>query len=1369
MRRKLTSLLIAAAMLVPSTPVMAAKAKSPSYKPTARVMEELNRGLIAAYRTKDSRSVMENGVYLSWRLLGTESLANQAFDIYRATSMTGTYTKIHTTGIHDATNYVDKTGTANHYYKIVKKGAAETVVAAEEPVKPGNNYTAKSSEVGNGNSLPNSYTYVDIPISRPAPVSRMGDGKTSYYYNYDSSHEGGANDASVGDLDGDGDYEIVLKWDPTDTKDSAGADFTGNVYIDAYEIDENNGGYKWRIDLGKNVTAGAHYTQFIVYDLDGDGCAEVAMKTAPGTKDGQGNSVSEVGDTEAIRNVDNTKSFIGTSGRLKGKNPFTQYLTIFDGETGAALYTTEYIPYEMHGSSYWGDSGAKYNRSERYLAGVAYLDGVKPSLIMCRGYYDHAVVRAYDWDGSDLTMLWEHDAGKKSASTLYGQGNHNLSIGDIDDDEYDEIVYGSAALDHDGSTAMGNTFLGHGDAMHMNDFNNDGEQNVFSVKEDSKGYKYYAEDLRVAETGEHFWSSGKITTSSDNGRGVMANVDDEYALAHSNALALGWSSGGKAMHDLNGDAVGDKPASAGKGSFMNSLVFWDGDLGRELLDYNIIQKYSVEKGTKRFYGSSDGYTFGGTTANNFTKANACLSADIWGDWREEVIMSVNKDSASAQAYLRIYTSTIPTDYRLTTLMHDSQYRCAIAWQNVAYNQPPHTSYYIGSAALATDSSGNTLNYLAPTTSYTSVRYSLGNVAVTGISLSEDTVEVERGKTVTVNAVIEPSNASKKGVIWTSEDSSVATVAGGIIKGVGIGETTIKATTKDGGYEASCTVSVFEIPVTGIELSPSSVSVGVGYTARLKANILPDNATDTDVTWTTNDASVATVSSEGIVTGVSYGSTKITATAADGIYKAECSVSVRPMTVTDRTGSDPFISTTNDSDFSGTATSGALTLSDSDNEISEYHKDVTPYSDNIASVNMRLLTGGQKYDGTNWDWDGHEYTMNLQFLDEDGNNILTLSQPYAASPEAGKTGAGSMLSKVGNNAEGAFSTEWTTVVDGIGNIQGSNKRWIVNIDFDYNNDTAEATVIGTDSEWESELGKYTKTIDLNGASFKTVKVTVVKDGAGMIKANPTLSGFSYIQTQTASGLSENLYERGYGTDWSAADLSDWVQTNTDTAALSYDSNMLLYNPTKPGSSYSATKTISGINNDSTVTYDIDWYFGGATNRFVNVEYIQLGSDIRFGWLSYDGSYYVLLSTDGGESYIGRTNNDGYAVDSDQALLIGKSGTKYTKHINAVFNIATNTLKSLSFDGTELTAYSDLALSDNAAADYVRIGFDRGGGTDGWEYPNGIEKIKVAQFTYGDFTEPDPTPTPEATSTPEATQEPEPTATPSAKTILIRIRR
>ena len=725
MNRKVISAAVAVAMTATMSsfalPANAAEVKTPQYQTNARQMEKLNRGLIAVKTTADTRGQAVNGVYLSWRLLGDESLENQAFDIYK------NGTKIHTTGVHDATNWIDTSGTASDKYKVVKAG--EDASKETEVTPTSNNNCAKSNEVGNGNSEKNSFTYVDIPISRPDPVERMGDGKISNYYTVDKSHEGGANDASVGDLDGDGDYEIVLKWDPTDSKDSAGANFTGNAYIDAYKIDPNNDGYMWRIDLGKNVTSGAHYTQFLVYDFDGDGKSEVAMKTAPGTVDGTGRYVTEVGDTDEIRNTDNTKSYIGTSGRLKGKNPFTQYLTIFDGETGAALYTTDYIPYDAAEDKYWGDGSAKYNRSERYLAAVAYLDGVHPSVVMTRGYYTYVYAAAYTWDGTDLKEQWlstntptEENGGtgctvkyadgtskNNTNKTLYAQGAHSVSVADVDNDGYDEIIFGSAVLDHDG-TVLTYDGRGHGDAEHVSDFDNDGKQEIFMAHEAGKHNDKiipYAVDIK-RYNGDIMLQAAQ----GDIGRGIMDNVDDEYALSSGN-LSLFWSVAADGIYNQAGEKVGNIPNTNGS-NMENFAVYWDGDLGRELLDGNKLVKYSIKSGTERIYYDSKNSTLPGSI-NNSTKSNACLTADLFGDWREEIVLRYGDG-------VRIYFSTIPTDYRLTTLMHDSQYRCAIAWQNVGYNQSPHTSYYIGSAALAKDSGGNTLNYLAPNTSFTEVTY-----------------------------------------------------------------------------------------------------------------------------------------------------------------------------------------------------------------------------------------------------------------------------------------------------------------------------------------------------------------------------------------------------------------------------------------------------------------------------------------------------------------------------------------------------------------------------------------------------------------------------------------------------------------------
>lgn len=1308
MNRKVISAAVAVAMTATMSsfalPANAAEVKTPQYQTNARQMEKLNRGLIAVKTTADTRGQAVNGVYLSWRLLGDESLENQAFDIYK------NGTKIHTTGVHDATNWIDTSGTASDKYKVVKAG--EDASKETEVTPTSNNNCAKSNEVGNGNSEKNSFTYVDIPISRPDPVERMGDGKISNYYTVDKSHEGGANDASVGDLDGDGNYEIVLKWDPTDSKDSAGADFTGNAYIDAYKIDPNNDGYMWRIDLGKNVTSGAHYTQFLVYDFDGDGKSEVAMKTAPGTVDGTGHYVTEVGDTDEIRNTDNTKSYIGTSGRLKGKNPFTQYLTIFDGETGAALYTTDYIPYDAAEDQYWGDGKAKYNRSERYLAAVAYLDGIHPSIVMCRGYYHDSVIRAYTWDGTELTMQWEHK-GKKSASstTLYGQGNHNLSVGDIDNDGKDEIVYGSAALDDDGKTVLGNTGLGHGDAMHMSDFNNDGTQEVFSVKEEQ--FKKYAEDLRVASTGKHFWSSGKLVTSDDNGRGVMDNIDDSYAKEHSNALAIGWSSGIANAHDLNGDDVAAKPAGAGSGTFDNFLVYWDGDLSRELLDANIIQKYYAATGTtKRFYGPSDGYTLTGGSTNNYSKRNPSLVADIWGDWREEIIMPVNKGSATDQAYLRIYTSTMPTDYRITTLMHDCQYRLSVAWQNVGYNQPTHASYYIGSVALATDESGNTLNYLAPAVPYTKVTYSAPEqVAVTGMTLEKKSIEVEKGKTETINAIITPENATRKGITWTSSDTNVATVTNGVVKGISAGTATITATTKDGNFTDTCEVTVMQNAVTGIRISEKLIDLGMGYKKQITATVMPDDATDKSVEWTSENPEIATVSDNGTITGKSYGRTVVTATTTDGGYTAKCVVRVKPIDVFDATGNNEFVLSNTDSEtklVSSTAKGMSLEQTNS-NVGAEVYKDFEVFSDNKAKISFKFNTGGQRVDGGTIggvNWTGHEYTFGLQFLDSEGKNILTLSQAH-------NTAAQQTQSKIGEGTEQQASSAWKLVESKNNSPFGrSMTKWEVELEFDYSNDVCNAKVIGGDGAGDI----YEKSFSLNGSKFKTLKYYTTRDKENAtISVKPSISNLSYVMTTTASGVTEELYNKGGDSKFAESDLTDWTQVGTDTASLAVDSdnNRIWYNATQPTAEYSAEKTFA-VKDNAIVTYDVDWYFGSAVGRDGNFEYLQIGN-IRLGWTN---GYKMFLSTDGGATWLD-SDSDG----TNDSIFNGANQT-YTKNVKVTVNTATG-VASLWFDGTKVDDYT----TENAA-NAVKFGFTRAGAAPNWAVPNGIDRIKVSQFVQGE---------------------------------------
>lgn len=635
------------------------------------------------------------GVYLSWRLLGTESLTNQAFDIYRDSE------KIYTTGEHDATCYTDSKGTADNKYTVVPKGEAIDKTEAVDVWTTNTTYKGRS------------VAYKDIAFKVPDGGKTPKDEEYTYT----------ANDMSVGDLDGDGEYEYIVKWDPSNSKDNSVKGYTGNVYLDAYELD---GTLLWRIDLGVNIRAGAHYTQYMVYDFDGDGKSEVILKTAPGSKDGEGNYVSKAG--KNITKGDDKKDYRNSSGLLMGKDGGPEYLTVFNGETGAAMQTVDFDPpRSILTSSEWGDSYA--NRSERYLAAVAYLDGVHPSVVMTRGYYTYVYAAAYTWDGTDLKEQWlstntptEENGGtgctvkyadgtskNNTNKTLYAQGAHSVSVADVDNDGYDEIIFGSAVLDHDG-TVLTYDGRGHGDAEHVSDFDNDGKQEIFMAHEAGKHNDKiipYAVDIK-RYNGDIMLQAAQ----GDIGRGIMDNVDDEYALSSGN-LSLFWSVAADGIYNQAGEKVGNIPNTNGS-NMENFAVYWDGDLGRELLDGNKLVKYSIKSGTERIYYDSKNSTLPGSI-NNSTKSNACLTADLFGDWREEIVLRYGDG-------VRIYFSTIPTDYRLTTLMHDSQYRCAIAWQNVGYNQPPHTSYYIGSVALAKDSGGNTLNYLAPNTSFTEVTY-----------------------------------------------------------------------------------------------------------------------------------------------------------------------------------------------------------------------------------------------------------------------------------------------------------------------------------------------------------------------------------------------------------------------------------------------------------------------------------------------------------------------------------------------------------------------------------------------------------------------------------------------------------------------
>lgn len=567
-----------------------------------RQAEDLDRGLISV------RS--GSGNLVSWRLLGTET-SGVSFNLYRGG------TKLNATPITGATNYLDSGAAANASYTV------RAVVGGVEQAA-----SAAALQFSDG--------YLDVPLQIPAGGSTPSG--ESYTYS--------ANDASVGDLDGDGRYEIVVKWDPSNAKDNSQSGYTGNVYVDAYTL---TGTRLWRIDLGRNIRAGAHYTQFQVYDYDGDGRAEVAMKTADGTRSGTG---QVIGSSSADHR--NSSGYV-----LAGP----EYLTVFNGQTGAIAATTDYVPARGTVSS-WGDNYG--NRVDRFLAGTAYLDGTRPSLIMARGYYTRSVVVAWDYRNGALTRRWTFDSNSSSNGSAWaGQGNHSLSIADVDNDGRQEVVYGAMVVDDNGSGLWTNR-LGHGDAGHVGDLDPSRPGlEYFKVSENASSPSSWLADAR---TGQLIWQTAP---GGDNGRGVAGDI---YAGSPG---AESWSSAVDGLRSPTGTNVGRKPSST------NFLVWWDGDPVRELLDATRIDKYGTSGDTRLLTGS-------GVSSNNGTKSTPALSGDILGDWREEVVWRTTDSRA-----LRIYSTPTPTSTRIYTLMHDLQYRVAIAWQNTAYNQPPHPSFFLG--------------------------------------------------------------------------------------------------------------------------------------------------------------------------------------------------------------------------------------------------------------------------------------------------------------------------------------------------------------------------------------------------------------------------------------------------------------------------------------------------------------------------------------------------------------------------------------------------------------------------------------------------------------------------------------------------
>lgn len=569
-----------------------------------------------------------NKILVSWRMLPGDK-ASTAFDLYR-TPAGGKEVKLNTVPIANCTNFSDADADRNidNTYRLCYAGSDETLET----------YTITAAQASQG--LP----YISIPLANTTGIHPV--------YGY------AANDASVGDLDGDGYPEIILKRLVLTENTVGGVGYTDSDirHTTLYEAYRLNGSLMWRVCSGPNIPLG-NSASFAVYDFDGDGRCEVAFRTAEGTIFGDG---TEIGDV----NGDGKTDYRIPKSQNVGGGP--EFLSVIEGTTGRELARTDYIP--LGCSEDWGDD--KYHRSSSYRISLGNFNGKFTSILICRGIYAKSVLEAWDFRGGKLTRQWHFDTEDGVHTNYAAQGNHSLSIGDVDNDGFDEIVYGACTIDHNGK-GLNCIGYGHGDALHLGKFDpsRDGLQIWSCFETGSVGAAF-----RDARTGQVIW---QYDDPSDVGRALVADIDPD-----SPGCELWWYQGN--VHSCTGVDLGYTTGST------NMAIWWSGSLNRQLL--NATALYAPQKGTNVRLFTINRYDVVGV---NGSKGNPCWYGDLLGDWREEAIF-VTSDFTTE---LRLFSTWHPCDYKFPWLMTDHVYEMSAINQNVGYNQPTQLGYYLGSDLL----------------------------------------------------------------------------------------------------------------------------------------------------------------------------------------------------------------------------------------------------------------------------------------------------------------------------------------------------------------------------------------------------------------------------------------------------------------------------------------------------------------------------------------------------------------------------------------------------------------------------------------------------------------------------------------------